>query len=171
MASANEELLKIGAKYELCGETESASEIYFTYVKEEALLSDGTDALEALYGRKVYDEPIRSYRQAAEYGFIATCAKKLMETVRGKFPEEGCFETPTGTKKTDAGAFAFFEWLAKNKTVRVDDYKILKKAKASFDKSQKIAVEVSSSVARRRLEEVVYDLVNGNTKAVDKKLW
>lgn len=166
----NKELLSVGAKLELCGEWENAAEVYLTCVRETAALSDGTDALEFLYGRRVYDEPIRTYSKAAEYAFIAACSKKLVELIRGKFPNGNCFETPSGAKSTDAAMLAFFEWLTKRREPQNDDYKILKKAKASLDKKDKVLVEVSASVARRNLAEVVSDLVNGGTKVVEKKL-
>ena len=166
----HKELLKIGARLELCGEWENAATAYEKYVRECARLSDGADALCLLYGEGAYDEPIRSYRRAAECAFIAECAKKLIQLIRGNFPDIGAFETPTGTKRPDGSAVAFFEWLTKRRGVSADDYKILKKAKAVFAKTGKILVEVSSAVARRTVEEVVCDLVCGSTKVTEKRL-
>lgn len=164
------ELLKIGAKLELCGELDAAAEVYRRYVEEGARLSDGTDALCLLYGEEAYSQPITSYRRAAECAFIGECAKKLIELMRGNFPDVGPFETPTGMKRPDAAVVAFFEWLTKRRSIGVDDYKTLKKAKNAFAKSGKLSIEATPSVSRRTLEEVVCDLVCGATKVVDKRL-
>ena len=172
MAIFNEykDLLSLGMKLEMCGEWDSASDVYFACVKKEAKLSFGGDALEYLYGRSVYDEPIRTHAKAVEYLFIATCAKRLVEVIEGKFPESGCFQTPSGTEKTDDALVDFFNWLTKSREVQTSDYIKLKKAKDSLEKRNKILVEVSAAVARRPLATVVLDLVNGNTRVIGKKL-
>jgi hypothetical protein len=165
------EYLQLGAKYELCGERESASKIYLDCVKEIGRMSDGTDALEFLYGQKIYERSINSYAQALEYVFIAECSRKVMETIRHKFPTVGCFQTPADGEKTDMDLLGFFSWLTTPRTINPKpDYEILKRAKSALDKSSKIMVEVSSPIARRYLEEVVFDLVNGNTKVVERRL-
>ena len=169
-ATDTKELLAIGAKLELCGEKDSAAEVYTTCIREAAALSDGFDALEFLYGRKVYNEPIKTYAKAAEYAFMAACAKRLVELMRGKFPDAGCFEMPSGANRSDAAVLAFFQWLTKSKTPQTADYKILKKAKDSFEKKDKIVIETSDIVSRRRLENVIFGLVNGETRVVGKKL-
>ena len=164
------DLLSLGMKLEMCGDWDSAADVYFACVKKEARLSVGGDVLEYLYGYSVYDEPIQTYAKAVEYLFIAACAKRLVEIIEGKFPEAGCFQTPSGTEKSDDALIDFFNWLTKPRKVQTADYIKLKKAKDSLEKRDKILVEVSTAVARRTLATVVLDLVNGNTRVIGKKL-
>ena len=167
----NKELLLLGTKLQMCAEAENASRVYEAYVREAAKISDNEDALEMLYGYRVYsDTEIRTSADAIICASIAVCAKELIRLMRSKFPNESAWQSPTKEQYADADVISFFEWLGTSRSVRESHYTILRNAYRAFSRSAKICIDTTSSIERYTLMEVVEGIVKKHIKVIDRKL-
>lgn len=166
----NKELLLFGAELEAIGETENASSVYLTYVKEAAKLSEYEDVLEMLYGRSVYNKGITTSYEALDYATIALSAKSLIILARNKFALPGSFNTSVSENNQNIPVLRFFEWLSKKHGVSIRDYEILKRVKRELEETDVISVVAPHFVSRCGFMEIVADIVSGNIRVTSKGL-
>ena len=167
----NKKLLLLGTKLKMCAEAENAEHVFKAYVREAAKISEQEDALEMLYGYRVYyDTCITNSAEAIICASIAVCAKELIKLMRSKFPNESAWISPSKDQRANDDIISFFEWLETSKRVEEGHYSIIRNAYQALSRSAKICVDTSSSIERSTLMEVVSGLVNGNIKVIDRKL-
>ena len=167
----NKKLLLLGTKLQMCAEAENAAHVYKAYVREAARISEKEDALEMLYGYRVYyDTDITDSAEAIICASVAVCARELIELMRSKFPDESLWISPSKDQSANDDIISFFEWLETSRSVEEGHYSIIRNAYQTLSRSAKICVDTSSSIERSTLMEVVSGLVNGNIKVIDRKL-
>ena len=167
----NEELLRFGARLELCNEWENAARVYEMYVRDAAKIpSTDEDVLELLYGKNLYyQKRIRNYREAVEYATVAACAVQMMQYVLNYYATPDWNETPP-RNGTDLAADTFFRWLDTKGNLSIRDCEPILGMTALLEKNQKIKIEVSSKVDARLLERVIADVATGHTRYINGKL-
>ncbi len=167
----NEELLRFGARLELCEEWENAARVYEMYVRDTAKIpSTGDDVMKLLYGENLYNTPIRTYREAVEYATVAACAVRMMQLVLNYYTtpdwNDNCLPS-----SVDLAAHDFFRWLSAHGRPSSRDCESILGMTALLEKNQKIKIQVSPSVDNRSLDRVIADVASGSTRYADKRLY
>lgn len=164
----NKDVIELGAKLELAGRTEVASELYLTYVKTLAVTDGGQDVLEWLYGPKVYQNSPARYTVALEWGFIAQAAAALYAVVCARFPSADWTVEPG---RVDSAVSDFFAWQSGASFPRSDDWEHITRMKAYLEKKDKVVLARSSTASRKTLENAIKSVGAGKTRYEDGKLY
>ena len=167
----NEELLRFGARLELCEEWENAARVYEMYVRDAAKVpSTGEDVMKLLYGENLYNTPIRTYRDAVEYATVAACAVRMMQLVLNYYANAD-WNADCTPSSMDLAAHDFFTWLSAHGRPNSRDCASILGMTALLEKNQKIKIQVSPSVDNRSLDRVIADVARGSTRYSDKRLY
>ena len=167
----NEELLRFGARLELCEEWDNAASVYEMYVRDAARIpSTGDDVMMLLYGENLYCTVIRTYREALEYATVAACAVRMMQLVINQYANADWNAVCTPSS-VDLAAHDFFKWLASHGKPSIRDCEPILGMTALLEKNQKIKIQVSPSVDSRSLDRVIADVASGSTRYTDKRLY